>query len=91
MSDPRDKKSVCGYCCCELADCKCDNPVRCFAWRDNDDKFGIDLDSISETEDGVRHKCLQQSMGWRYDYDSHDQEWERLLTFGRIVPVVVSE
>lgn len=66
------------------------NAIKCFAWQDNDPKFGIYLYSISETEKGVRTKLLMQSMGRRYDYGGHDEEWERLLTFGQIVPVVVS-
>lgn len=62
----------------------------CYAFQENSGK--IDLDSIAETEDGVRIKCLEGYMGWRFEHpDRYDQdeEWRRLLTFGKVVPVIV--
>lgn len=53
----------------------------------------VDLDSIAETQDGVRLRCLRESMGWRFDHPdrySHEKEWERLLTYGSVVPICVS-
>ncbi len=63
----------------------------CYAFLDSNGK--IDIDSIAETEDLVRWKVLQGSMGWRFEYPERydqDKEWERLLNFGRVVPVSVS-
>lgn len=90
MSDPRDKKSICSDCSNELSACHCKPPIQCFAWQDNDPRFGIYLYSISATKEGVRTKLLIESMGWRYEYGGHEEEWQRLLTIGRIVPVTVS-
>lgn len=52
----------------------------------------IDLDSIAETEDAVRWKMLEASMGWRFEHPERydrDEEWNRLLAYGRVVPVSV--
>jgi hypothetical protein len=53
----------------------------------------VDLDSIAETQDGVRLRCLEASMGWRFDHPSrydHEKEWQRLLTYGSVVPISIS-
>ena len=65
--------------------------VHCYAFRERGGE--IDLDSISETPDNVRVKYLSSSMGWRLQYPdrySQDEEWQRVLTFGSVVPVLVS-
>lgn len=63
----------------------------CYAYRENSGE--IDVDSISSTPDNVRLKYLESCMGWRFhhpDRYDHEEEWQRLLTFGSVVPVVVS-
>ena len=64
--------------------------LSCFAYQEHSGK--IDIDSIAEHEGVVRLKCLEGSMGWRFErperYDQ-DVEWARLLTFGKVVPVIV--
>lgn len=62
-----------------------------YAWREISGE--LDLDSISDTQDGVRIKGLKSSMGWRFDHPErydHDEEWTSLLKFGNVVPVMVS-
>lgn len=64
---------------------------RCYAFMESNGT--IDFDSIAETEDAVRRKMLGESMGWRFEHPdrySQDDEWKRLLTFGKVIPVVVS-
>lgn len=64
---------------------------RCYAFLEANGT--VDLDSIAETEDAVRWKMLEGSMGWRFEYPeryNRDEEWQRLLTFGKVVTVSVS-
>lgn len=52
----------------------------------------IDLDSISDCEDGVKLRVLENSMGWRFQHPeryNQDEAWENLLEFGKIVNVSV--
>lgn len=65
---------------------------RGYAFLDSDGT--IDLDSVAETEAEVRRKVLEESMGWRFEHPdrySHEDEWERMLQYGKVVPVYVSE
>jgi hypothetical protein len=60
-----------------------------FAWDDH----GLDLDSISDSVENVRLKVLSETMGWRFNHPdrySHDEEWQRLLIYGKVVSVLVS-
>ena len=55
---------------------------------------GLDLDTISDSIDNVRIKCLQSTMGWRFNHPdlySHDEKWNRLLTYGKVVAVKVAQ
>ena len=64
---------------------------RCYAFLESNGT--IDLDSIAETEDAVRWKVLEGSMGWQFEYPerySRDEEWQRLLAYGKVVSVSVS-
>jgi len=64
--------------------------TNCFAYREADGT--IALDSISDTPENVRLKYLALCMGWRFEHPerySQDEAWQRLLTFGKVVPVVV--
>ncbi|AMV30891.1 hypothetical protein VN12_19645 [Pirellula sp. SH-Sr6A] len=57
------------------------------------DSSGIDLNSIAKTEDEVKWNMLESSMGWRFGHPDRycrDTEWERLLTYGKVVSVTVS-
>ena len=65
--------------------------VHCYAFREHSGE--IDLDAISETPDNVRLKYLTSCMGWRFQHPdrySQDEEWQRVLTFGSVVPVLVT-
>ena len=64
--------------------------IKCFAWQENDGT--IDLDSISETIEGVRIKCLQQQMGWRFHDGacSRHEAWKIRQKYGHVVKVIVS-
>lgn len=65
--------------------------LKCFAFVHNDGT--IDIDSLGDSEDDVRRKVLEDSLGWRYEHPdrwSHDEEWQRLLLFGSVRAVVVS-
>lgn len=66
-------------------------PIIAFAFQENDGE--IDLESISNSEDNTRINKLESSMGWRFrhpDRYSYQEEWERLLKYGRVVRVEVS-
>ena len=60
-----------------------------FAWADH----GLDLDSISDSVENVRLKVLSETMGWRFSHPdrySQEEEWKRLLTYGKVASVLVS-
>ena len=70
---------------------ECSAATDCYAYRELNGE--IDLDSISDTPENVRLKYLEMCMGWRFthpDRYNHDEEWQRLLTYGSVVPVRVS-
>ena len=61
-----------------------------YAFRERNGE--IDFDSIADTPENVRLRYLEMCMGWRFGHpDRYDQdaEWERLLTYGAVVPVRV--
>lgn len=63
----------------------------CYAFRGGN---GVDIDSISETPDGVRDRMLEGVMGWRYQYPDrypHEEAWQRILKTGTVVNVSVTE
>lgn len=65
--------------------------VSCFAFRELDGT--INLDSIADTIESVRFNVLEVSMGWRFNHPSRysqDEEWGRMLTYGKVVPVSVT-
>lgn len=64
-----------------------------FAFVHDDELHGIDLNSIGKSPEYVRAAMLDSIMGWRFkhpDRYDHDEAWRELLTFGRIVSVVIS-
>lgn len=66
--------------------------VKYYAFRHNNGE--LDIDSISESPDGVRLDMLESSMGWRFrfpDRYSHAEKWNELLGFGKVVEVEVNE
>lgn len=82
MSDKQDAKTD---------DAGASREIRCYAFLD--DKEGVLLDSVAESEDAVKRQMVSMFMGWRFEYPdrySHDEEWLRLQKYGRIVPVRVS-
>jgi len=66
--------------------------ANCWAFRESNGD--IDIDSASETPEGVRLKCLQMCMGWRFDHPDrypHEEEWAKLLKLGSVVPLITTE
>ena len=66
-------------------------PSLCHAFLDYDGS--IDLNSIAETEEDVKLRVLESSMGWKFEHPNlfnRDKEWGRLLQFGKVVPVEVT-
>jgi len=63
----------------------------CYAYCESNGT--IDIDTISDTPDNVRIKYLEMCMDWRFghpDRYNQDEEWQRLLQYGNVVPVSVS-
>lgn len=79
MSEPKDQATGTPSAC------------HCYAYREVNGT--IDVDTISETPENVRIKYLEMCMGWRFghpDRYDQDEEWQRLLQYGSVVPVSVS-
>jgi len=49
-----------------------DYQFKAFAYHNSDGSF--DLESISETVDGVKYKMLEAVMGWRFNIETKDKE-----------------
>ena len=66
--------------------------IKCYAFKFLDS--GIDVDTVSVSEDDVRIKTLQLSMGWRFNHPDRynlDEAWANILTYGELVEVQVVE
>ena len=64
--------------------------INAFAYSENNGE--LDIDTVAETPAHVREKYLEMCMGWRYkhpDRYDQDEEWARLLAYGRVVQVTV--
>lgn len=51
-----------------------------------------DIESMSDTPEGVRDRMLEQCMGWRYEHPdrySQVEAWNQIRETGRIVKVAV--
>lgn len=62
----------------------------CFAFMESNGQ--IDLDSLADTEEKVKYKMLEGTMGWRFEHPERynpEEEWVRLRSYGKIVKVRV--
>jgi hypothetical protein len=63
--------------------------LHCYAFVDSDGT--IDLESLSETEDGVKKRVLEDFVESRWDYGDGNLEsiWLNILKHGKVTPVSI--